>query len=68
MAATVEHVRFLGDLEGCQEVPQASQRHRTFLVGYTRGRIRDAAWAGVRATQCHSVSHRCPSLSCALWK
>ena len=38
------------------------------LVGYTRGRTRDTAWAGVRATQCRSVSHRCPSLSCALWK
>ena len=36
------------------------------LVGYTRGRKR-AAWTGVRGcdTQCHSVSHRCPSVSCA---
>ena len=63
MAATVEQGAW-GVAKRFRRPASTTER----LVGYTRGRTRDTAWAGVRATQCRSVSHRCPSLSCALWK
>jgi len=55
MAATVEHVRCLG-LEGCQEVPQASQRHRTFSWLHPRTHTRHSVGWGACDTVSFSVT------------
>jgi len=55
MAATVEHVRCLG-LEGCQEVPQASQHHRTFSWLHPRTHTRHSVGWGACDTVSFSVT------------